>query len=39
MRKPTVKLTQEEALKRIEGILIGTPYEVVHPFVYEGDPP
>ena len=37
MRKPTVKLTQEEALKRIEGILIGTPYEVVHPFVYEGD--
>ena len=33
----TIKLTQEEALKRIEGILSDTPYEVVHPFVYDGD--
>lgn len=37
MRKPTVKLTQEEALKRITRILAGTPYKVVQPFLYEGD--
>ncbi len=29
--------SQEEALRRIERILIGTPYEVVQPFIYQGD--
>lgn len=33
----TIKLTQEEALKRIATILEGTPYQLVQPFVYESD--
>lgn len=32
-----VKLTQEDALKRITDILEGTPYQLVQPFVYESD--
>lgn len=32
-----LKLSQEDVLKRIEGILSGTPYKVVQPFIYQGD--